>query len=93
MSNEKDDRQRAKEVASRGRNGDSSIDDDTPIPGVALIRRPSTRIETELVLLRQAYQDQGKTIGNVLESIRKLESCHADVVMKLDLVLEKLAKR
>jgi len=91
MSDEKGEAPKFEELALRA--SGNGTREEAPLPGVSRLATPKGYLEVELTLLRQAYQEHGKTLGNVLESIRRLEGCHADVAVKLDQVLEVLSKR
>jgi hypothetical protein len=67
-------------------------EDDTPLPGISVLKRPRTPVETELLLLREAYQEHGKTLGQVLSSIARLEKGHLETSEKLDQVITLLSK-
>ena len=67
-------------------------EDDTPPSGIPFLTRSKSPVEVELALLRQASQEHGKTLGQVLVSISDLKGEYADVSKKLDAVIEILSK-
>lgn len=85
---------KSQEAASRPDSGRvmEAIDDSHSLAKPIVLKKPRTPIETELVLLRQAYQEHGKVLGQVLAAISHLENCHSEVSGKLDSVIDLLSE-
>jgi len=65
---------------------------ETPRFGVGSLKRAPPPIDVEIRLLREAYQEHGKILGQILNSITKLERCYAILTTRVDSIAEILDK-
>jgi hypothetical protein len=65
---------------------------ETPRFGVGSLKRVPPSIEVDIRLLREAHQEHGRMLGQILNSITRLERCYSVITTRVDSIVELLSK-